>query len=95
MRDDDAATLANRFVGAGLLGMPVRVDQRVDTSGARCLLDCGKQRIGIRRQASVDHERAVGTGHRNDVAARTLKQRRAAEVDRRYARLRGRDRRSE
>ena len=28
--EDDAAIATDRFVGAGLLGMPVRVDQRVD-----------------------------------------------------------------
>ena len=35
VREDDAAAATDRFVGAGLLGMPVRVDQRVDATGAR------------------------------------------------------------
>ena len=32
--EDDAAVATDRFVGAGLLGMPVRVDQRVDATVA-------------------------------------------------------------
>ena len=33
--EDDAAILTDRFVGACLLGMPVRVDQRVDATGCQ------------------------------------------------------------
>ncbi len=33
VREDGAAALPHRFIRAGLIGMPVRVDQHLDTAG--------------------------------------------------------------
>ncbi len=82
VREDDAAGATDGFVGAGLLGMPLRVDQRVDASGVRRTLDRRKQRIGVGGKAAIDHQCAVRTRHRDHIASRALKQRRAAEIDR-------------
>jgi hypothetical protein len=38
VRDDRSPAATDRFVGAGLLGMPVRVDQRVNAAGSVALL---------------------------------------------------------
>ena len=49
-------------------------------------LDRREQRVGIGREAAIDHQRALRTGHRDHVAAGTLEQRRAAEIGGRDAR---------
>ena len=78
--EDDAAIATDRFVGAGLLGMPVRVDQRVDAAVAGRVPDGRKQGIGIGRKAAIDHQCAVLAGHRDHVAPGTLEQRHAAQI---------------
>ena len=88
--EDDAAIATNRFVGACLLGMPVRVDQRVDATAGCRVPDGRKQGISIGRKAAIDHQCAVAVyrnalaaflwaGHRDHVAAGTLEQCRAAQ----------------
>ena len=80
VREDDSPTAANRFVGADLLGMAVRVDQRVNASGARRAPDGRKQRIGIGGETAVDHQHALETSRCEHVAAGTLQQEHAAQI---------------
>jgi hypothetical protein len=80
--EDDAPGATNGLVGAGLLGMPVRVDQRVNAAAAGGGPDGREQRFRVGRTAAVDHQRALGTGHRDDVAPGALKQRGAAQIGR-------------
>ena len=59
MRDDLDAALAERAVRAGLLFVPMRVEQRTDGLAGKRLLDGREQRVGPRRVAAVDEDHAV------------------------------------
>ena len=72
--EDDAAFAPHSLVGAGLLRMPVGVDECVDAGIPGSFLDGFEQRVRVRRQPAIDHERAVFAAHRNHIAARALKQ---------------------
>ena len=65
VREDLAARAADELVRAGLLGMPVRVDQRLDSVVARRGVDGAQQRVGVRGKPAVDHQRAVVAAQRD------------------------------
>ena len=60
VRENLAARAADELVRAGLLGVPVRVDQRLNSAGSRRGVDGAQQRVRVRGKAAVDHQRAVG-----------------------------------
>jgi hypothetical protein len=69
-----AAGLPDDLVRSGLLGMPMRVDQHLDSIVAGRRVDRAQQRVGVRSEPAVDEQRAAVAAHRDDVAARTLEQ---------------------
>ncbi len=67
VRDDRPATFAEPLVRAGLLGVPVGIEERVNTPVSRQAGDRFHQRIGARSGTAIDEQHAVGTGVHNDV----------------------------
>ena len=80
MADDRAAVLAGRLIEAGLLRVPVRVDERVDAARAEPAVHGLQQQRRVHRVAAIDQQRAVRAGKGDHVAAAACEQREPADV---------------
>ncbi len=72
--DNRGAGRAELLVGAGLLGMPVRVEERPHRAAIGQRGHRLRQRGGVLRESAVHHHDAVGAGARDHVAARAAEQ---------------------
>jgi hypothetical protein len=68
MRDDHRAGLAQRLVAAGVVAVPVSVDDVLDVAAARAAH--GREDLGVeRRVLRVDEHGPIRTGRQPDIAA--------------------------
>ena len=72
MSEDDATRTSHGFIAARLLGMPMGIDQSVYAVVAGAVFHGLQKNVGIRSKAAVNHQRAVFTAHRHDIATRAL-----------------------
>ncbi len=67
MGDDLGPGLGQPLVGAGLLRVPVRIDQGMDALGIRLFQHGADEVAGAFFQAAVEEQNALGTVHGNAI----------------------------